>query len=339
MSIEELANGKYRVRWYTPDGQHPSRTLPTRTAAEAFYADVTTNQADVPRAMTLKALADEWWAVAEGSIKPRTAERYLAHLRIIERHLAKSRVTDLNYERLQRFVFELQKTYRPRTVVHCYAVLALVLKHGERLGLIEKVPPKPILPRITRAELTIPTKDDVERLAAASDARFHTAILLAGYGALRQGEVLGLTRGDIHLDEGWLLVRRSRNKTTGALESTKTDKARRVYMPQRLADALAAHLDEYPGEARDLVFPQSSSSFQKSWVRARTIAGLPSVRFHDLRHSAASLYIHAGWSPTQVAAQLGHADPAMTLRTYSHLWPQSYDDAIKKINDHLNRPA
>lgn len=338
-SVFKTTQGRWRVRWYTIDGRHPSRTFDTEAQARKFLDNAAADRRhglDTPdTARRLKELTDEWWAVVENSVKPRTAERYLNHLRIIEQHLATERVSELTYQRLQRFVIDLQKEYRPRTVVNTYAVLSLVLKHGERLGLIRKQPPKPILPRITRPELTIPTKEQVEQLAIASQAHFHASVLLAGYGGLRQGEVLALSPADVHHDDGYILVHRARNKSTGAIESTKTDKARRVYMPDRLAICLRDHVDEGHG-SNDLLFPATVSSFQKSWQRARLIAGLPGVRFHDLRHSAASLYIHAGWSVTQVADQLGHADPAMTLRTYSHLWPQSYKVAIEKIDQHLD---
>lgn len=337
-SISPTPQGRWRVRWYSLSGQHPSRTFDSKHEAETFLSDVLRDQrhgidiAVSEKTLRLKDLSDEWWAVVENSVKPRTAERYLSHLRIIEQHLGSLPLIALDYRRVQGFVTDLQRRYRPRTVTHTYAVLALMLKHGQRLGYIQKAVPKPVLPRITKPRLTIPTKEQVDRLAECSDARFHAAVLLAGYGGLRQGEVLALHRGDVHVSDSYILVHQARNKTTGAIESTKTDNARRVYMPARLSECVVEHLDEYDTE---LLFPATVSSFQKSWVRARKAAGVPTVRFHDLRHSAASLYIHAGWSPTQVAAQLGHADPAMTLRVYSHLWPQSYDDALRKIDEHL----
>ena len=344
-----MANGKWRVRWYTTDGRHPSRSFSSKAEAESFYASTKTHKAaglDVPQAPSyrLKDLSDEWWAAWKGSAKPRTVERNLLHVREIEKRLGSVRVRDLDYRRLSRYVADLSCDYAPRTVHNNIGVLWQILDHGQRLGLIDKLPPKPILPKVTKPELTIPTAAEVDRLAEASDARFHSAVLLAAYGGLRQGEILGLARGDIYLDgvdkdEPWIFVRRSRNKTTGAIESTKTERSRRVYLPDRLVAALEAHLDEYPGEPKDLVFPQTASSFQKSWVRAREIAGVHGVRFHDLRHFCASFLIAAGWNVKRIADHLGHADPAITLRTYSHLFPHDVGPALKQLNDHLNRPA
>jgi integrase len=127
-------------------------------------------------------------------------------------------------------------------------------------------------------------------------------------------------------------VRIARNKTSGAHEETKTERIRRVYLPARAAEALEAHMGEYPGE---LVVPVSASVLQKSWERARRSCGLERVRFHDLRHAAASMMIAAGLNVLQVSKQLGHANPTQTLDTYGHLWPDSFDDAMRRLDTYL----
>lgn len=336
-SVEQLPSGKWRARWYTRDGRHPSRTFTLKKDAERFLrqtiVDSERDGIDISRREdTLAGLIPKWWATVERSIKPRSAERYEIHRRLIEERLGPVRVSALDYDTVQGFVDDLAGEYAPRTVVHCYGVLALILKDAQRRGKLVRAIPKPILPRVSKAKLSIPTRDEVEALAASSDARLTASVILAGYTGVRQGEVLALHRADINLDERWVFIHQARNKTSGALESTKTDSARRVYLPSRVAEILAEHLDEYPGA---LTFPVTASVFQKSWQRARRTAALEQVRFHDLRHAAASMMIHAGWSVTQVAKQLGHSDPAMTLRTYSHLWPHSYEDAIAKMNEYL----
>jgi integrase len=95
---------------------------------------------------------------------------------------------------------------------------------------------------------------------------------------------------------------------------------------------LADHLEEYEGAG---LFPVTASIFDKSWRIARSQTGLTRVRFHDLRHAAASIMIHAGWNINQVSRQLGHANATMTLNVYAHLWPDSFDDALRKIDAYL----
>ena len=99
---------------------------------------------------------------------------------------------------------------------------------------------------------------------------------------------------------------------------------------------LAAHLAEHEPGADGPVFtarrgarPVSSTSLNDAWRKARRLAELPEVRFHDLRHHYASALIHAGASVKVVQERLGHASPTETLEVYAHLWPGS-DDATRE---------
>ncbi|MGN9806033.1 tyrosine-type recombinase/integrase [Micromonospora sp. L32] len=84
--------------------------------------------------------------------------------------------------------------------------------------------------------------------------------------------------------------------------------------------------------------PLHRNRFNKDvWLPARTAAGLPEATCHDLRHFYASALIGAGHSPKVVADRLGHSDPAMTLRVYSHLWPEDDDRTRQAIDDVFRR--
>lgn len=336
-SVEQTPLGRWRIRWYTSDGRHPSRTFDTereaRAALRAYLVDAERDGIELSRRdETLDGVIDRWWSSTERSVKPRTAERYLNHVALIRRRLGSRPVGELDYAALQDFVDDLSSEYAPKTVVHCYGVLALILRDGVARGKLRPIP-KPRMPRVAKPRLTIPTREQVEAVALASDARLHAAVVLAGYCGLRQGELLALHRSDVDLDAGFVFVHRARNKSTGELESTKTDAVRRVYYPAPVAGVLAAHLLEYPG---DVVFPVSASVADKSWRRARESSGIGSVRFHDLRHAAASMMIAAGLSVLQVAKQLGHANPTQTLDTYGHLFPDSFADAVDRMNRYLD---
>jgi integrase len=337
-SIERLPSGRYRARWYTRDGRHPSQTFTLKRDAETFLrrALVDSERAGVDisaRDETVGSLIKAWWPSVERSVKPRTADRYREHMRTIERHpLSREPLQRVDYAAAQAFVDDLALRYAPKTVAGIYGVLALVLKDAAKRGKVTRAIPKPVMPRPKRAALVIPTRDEVNQLAEASDARLHVGIELAGYCGLRQGELLAVARNDVDLAKATIFIHQSRNKTSGAIESTKTDSARVVHLPQRVHQNLAKHLDEYNGT---LLFPITASVFDKSWRIARSSVNLTGVRFHDLRHAAASIMIHAGWNINQVAKQLGHANPTMTLNVYAHLWPDSFDDAMRKMDEYL----
>jgi integrase len=344
-SVEKLPSGRYRARWPTHDGKMASKTFTLRADAERFVHHAVVaeerRQFELPpaepeaeAAVMFDQVIDEWWDTVEKSVKPRTAERYEDHVAVIRRHLDGLELTAIDGKRLQRFVGTIQQTYSPKTVRACTAVVFLVLGYAHRMGDLDRVPPKPTLPRVEKPTLTIPTRSQVEELATASDGRLWAPVLLAGYCGLREGELLALLRSDVHLDEAtpWLLVRHARNKTSGKTESTKTGRIRRVYLPSRVVEGLRDHLDEYAG---DLVVPVSASVFQKSFERARKACHLDGVRPHDLRHAAASMMIAAGLNVMQIAHQLGHSDPAITLRVYGHLFPDAFDDAMQRLNTYL----
>jgi integrase len=337
-SIERLPSGRYRARWYTRDGRHPSKSFTLKRDAETFLrrAIVDSERAGVdiaPKDETITTLIKAWWPSVERSVKPRTADRYREHLRTIERHpISREPLQRVDYAAAQAFVDALSAEYAPKTVAGIYGVFALIIKDAAKRGKTARAIPKPSMPRPRQPTLVIPTRDEVEQLAAASDARLHVSVLLAGFCGLRQGELLALHRLDVDLEKATVFVHQARNKASGAIESTKTDAARVVHLPLRVREATGEHMDEYDGA---ILFPVTASIFDKSWRHARTACNLTGVRFHDLRHAAASMMIHAGWNINQVSKQLGHANPTMTLNIYAHLWPDSFVDAIAKMDEYL----
>lgn len=342
-SIERLPSGRYRARWYTRDGRHPSRTFTLKKDAETFLrralVDSERSGVDIaPRDETIQSLIRAWWPSKERSLKPRAATAYRLHLRRIEAHqISREPLQRLDYAAAQAFVDDLAARYAPNTVQAVYGVLALILKDAARRGKMTRAIPKPVMPRVAKRQLVIPTKTEVEALAAASDARLCTAILLAGYCGLRSGEILALQRDDVDVEKGVVFIHQARNRETGHLEATKTDADRNIHLPARVRDALTEHLSEYPDQPE--LFPVTASVFDKSWRIARKAANLEAARFHDLRHAAASIMIAAGLSVKEVSEQLGHANPAMTLNVYLHLWPHSWGDAIAKMDRYLTQDA
>ncbi len=179
-------------------------------------------------------------------------------------------------------------------------------------------------------ERSIPTVDEVMRLADAIAPRYRAMVLVAAFAGLRKGECFGLTRSDIDLkaDPAVLHVRRGRIETrSGVLifQDPKTAAGRReLALPALVADALRTHLDEFTGPDPDaLVFTAAHSGdtplrsvWRRAWTTACTKAGV-SCTFHDLRHVAGTLNAAAGATIKEAMARLGHASPVAALR-YQH---------------------
>jgi integrase len=181
------------------------------------------------------------------------------------------------------------------------------------------------------------------------------AILLGATTGMRRGEVLGLRWSDVDLDAGRLSVRQTlsapRNPDTGqhvpVFGEPKTKQGKRsVPLPAQTVAALRAHRKEQmrerlmagPGwQDHGLVFcepdgqPIHPDRFRKRFEHRVQRSGLPPIRFHDLRHTYATLALQAGVHAKVVSEILGHASIGITLDTYSHAVPGLQESAAETV--------
>jgi integrase len=180
------------------------------------------------------------------------------------------------------------------------------------------------------------------RLADACRGAYGDVVLVLGLCGLRWGELAGLKVADIVQVPGpGLRVQRTvlASSTDGALyeDTPKTGRVRTVPLPQRAADVIAHRAEGRT--APDWIFaapaggPLSESNWKRSvaWVAATGTIGRPGLRVHDLRHTAASLWLASGADPKVVQRVLGHASAAMTMDLYGHLIDQNLWDAADRI--------
>ena len=192
-------------------------------------------------------------------------------------------------------------------------------------------------------------------LEAARDDRLEALYVLAIATGLRQGELLALNWEDVDLERGVLRVRRTLTRTGGkvSLGEPKTKKSRRsVNLTAAAAGALRSHLSRQLEEMErigslyrpgGLVFANEiggiinpSNLRNRSFARLLKRAGLPpDTRFHDLRHTCATLLLSRNVNPKIVSEMLGHSSIAITLDTYSHVLPTMQESAIRALEDAL----
>ena len=191
-------------------------------------------------------------------------------------------------------------------------------------------------------------------LEAASSVPLEALYVLAVTTGMRQGELLALRWEDVDLDEAVIRVRRTLTKdgTKLSVGEPKTARSRRsVKLTIGAVESLRAHLSrqlaeiEHLGDRytdRELVFATEAGNLinpsnlrQRSFARLLKSAGLPHIRFHDLRHTCATLLLTRGVHPKYVQELLGHANIAITLDTYSHVIPGMGDQTAKAMEDAL----
>ncbi len=225
----------------------------------------------------------------------------------------------------------------PATVHHHHRILRAALSQGARWGVVETNPARLASPPSQRPAVgRPPTPIQVRRLVASAAQgpcpRLASVILLAATTGMRRGELAGLRWSRVDLDgcsvevasSVWQVASRWGEKLP------KSQQRRRVPLGER-SMALLAELRLETGVSEDAFvlsrgygempfLPDAiTSAFRRTLVNLRSATGESwPFRFHDLRHFTATELFRAGHSATTVAARLGHADVAVTLRTYAH---------------------
>ena len=237
----------------------------------------------------------------------------------------------------------------PRSVLHIHRTLSKALKQAVMDGLLPRKAAAPVKPpRPRREEIRPLDREQVRTLfEAASEAgdRLEALYVVAVTAGLRRGELQGLKWEDVDLDAGTLQVRRTLSEPKGGyiFEAPKSGKGRSIRCSQRAIGALRSHRSRQSEERlragslwqdNGLVFPSGvgtpllGGNLNRAFKVMLKRAGLPeTTRFHDLRHTCATLLLRQGVNPKFVQELLGHADISLTLNVYSHVLPDMGDAA------------
>jgi integrase len=321
------------------------------------------------RQQSVKEYLEDWLEnTHKRSIRPRSHERYEEIVRLhIVPAIGKVPLQKLTPQRVQRFYSDmLNGGYSSVTVNAVHNLLHKALDNAVRWELVaqnvcEKVSP----PRKQRHEIRPLTPEQIHQLLDAARGHPQEALfILALATGMRRGELLGLKWQDISFTEGTLQVRRVLNrvptKMVKALGQSyieaepKTEKSRRnIILAEFVLEALRQHRERQgelkrnagaAWEEHDYVFctPKGKHLHPGNDVlvplkKLLQQAGLPDIRFHDLRHSAATMLLSMEVHPKVVQELLGHSQIGMTMDIYSHVLPTMQREAINKLNDALRR--
>jgi integrase len=306
--------------------------------------------------MTVGQLLDRWLQ----SNKPKMGIRtYEVRERTVANHvrprLGGLKLAKLTAIHIEAFYADLHnENVGPWAVRHAANALCAALNHACRLKLIPSNPatavPKPSEPK---REMLCLTQEQARHLLVTARSRTVYPVLAVALGTgCRQGEILALTWDDLDLRKGALTVRRclSETKQGFVLKEPKTAAGRRtVTLPDFVVEALVEHKATMmkAGLIAAPVFCSRTGNhlFKRNLLRSfwgavqdanTQAAKLPlaeaevktipaGLRFHDLRHSSASILLSQGQSLRAVSQRLGHSNPALTLKVYAHCLPS--DDA------------
>lgn len=234
----------------------------------------------------------------------------------------------------------------PKTIANALVPLREMLAHAVEWGYLNANPAAGVRrPRVESSHDDMRCLDagEVAKLLDKATAEAYPLLLTAATTGMRRGELLGLRWGDVDWNARRIWVRRSIGPG-GVVQQPKTKgSVRAIAMPATLASTLKRHrMASSFKQPDDLVFPSETGTPLDGRNVARRYldpalrkAGLASMRFHDLRHTYASLLIAQGEHPKLIQEQLGHASITITLDRYGHLMDQSVGDAGDALENAL----
>ena len=304
---------------------------------------------------TVRQVLDRWLEdVASYKVRARTLRRYqeIVRLHLVPAigQISLSRITPDHIERMMNEA--LSRGQSPQSVAHSRAVLRTALNTAMRWGLVGRnVASLAEPPRIPEREVNPLTSTESRRLLdAVHGDRLGALFTVALACGLRQSESLGLRWGDVDLEEPTLRVQRTLQRVEGAFQffEPKTKRSRRTLaLPGPVTVALRRHRarqseerlragSSWEGEAwGHLVFPDelgrplSTYHIRRRFHQLLGLAGLPLMRYHDLRHGAASLMAAQGVPPRVAMEILGHSQISTTMNIYTHVAQEMLHEAAE----------
>jgi integrase len=337
----------YAIKYVTPDGRQKLETVgPNKKEAERVLAEriaaISGGTYAELREATFAEFAKKWLAHVESRLKPSTRDGY-------ERYIRKQLVPEfgryplraLNAGLIQAWMDErLAEGSAPKTVNNYLVVMKKMLGDGVTWGYLAANPAGAVRrAKVPHQEMQALAPEQVRRFLAAVAPDYWLFFTVAVFTGLRRGELIALQWGDVDRQAGRLHVRRSLWK--GQFIGPKTRRSiRSVDLAPQVLSALCEARP--PGRAEvfrsQLIFsgPNGKPLDPDNLVKRRFLpalerAELPRIRFHDLRHTYASLLIAAGEHPKYIQSQLGHASITTTLDRYGHLLPGAYEHGGKRI--------
>ena len=365
-SITKRDDGRWMARYTVRTIKGPQRrTVYGRTRAEAS-AKLAKAMADRDGglifdagSLTVGDYLDRWLSNSvKDTVRERTYERYEEILRLhVKPALGRLKLKALTPAHVQDFYRDrLDNGFSPATVQKIHVILHKALSQAVSWSLVPRNAGEAVrAPRPAPKEMRPLSPDEARRLLeTAGGDRLEALYVLAIHTGMRQGELLGLKWENVDLAANAIRVRHTLLRTKGRviLGEPKTKKSRRtVHLTGAASRALEEHLErqlkvmERLGDLyRDqgLVFttevgtPINPSNLRKrSFAPLLQKAGLPRLRFHDLRHTCATLLLSKNIHPKYVQELLGHAIVSITLDTYSHVLPGMGNQVADAMEDVL----
>ena len=338
--------GKRRQKWFSG--------YKTKKEAQADVAKKITELNEgtfvEPSKLTLKDYLLEWLKVKEMTIDKSTFDYYED---IVLKHilpaLGKIYLNKLNVIQIQQFYRNLTNTLSNGRILLIHRVLSNALNQAVAQKIIIENPAKfASKPKKEKTPIQIWTEEEVKQfLFHSQDSRYHIGYVIAITTGMRLGEVLGLRWQDVDFKNSTVTI----NQTIGfdnkvKLTAKNKSSKRTIPVPAKTIEALKKYRTQVNKEKLRLGSTYSDldlincnevgevlkrCTFRAHFKKIIKKAGVKEIRFHDVRHTHATLLLKQGVNPKIISERLGHTDISMTLRIYSHILPNMQKEAVENF--------
>lgn len=329
------------VAFTDSSGRQHTKTMPlgaTLEEARSLQTDYRKRKFDgglVVCRQTVGELLDEWLELRKPSLKPKTIRGYDWAIRIhLKPAFGSLKVTSLTPSEVAQLISKMKKDgLKTWTVRHALKPLQGAYQLAVRDGKVASSPVTKLLPserpRGDQREMRCLSSSEITLLlSGVSSPRWKTLFALLTFAGLRISEALALTWDDV--SEGSVFVRSSKTRA-GVREVMLIPTARTMLTALRLSNPPGTSLVFCTHKGTPVDAREALRALQDTCERI----GLPRYTLHELRHTFASILIHQREPATLVAKQMGHADPAITMKTYAHLFEEqeSVDQARERLQE------
>lgn len=302
-------------------------------------------------------LEGEWLASKALKLRPVTLGTYTLNIkRHIVPYFKEQEISKITTQMIEKFYAHLatKSGLSERSILDIHKILKSSFKTANKRRYISYNPVADAeAPKVPRKEMAVWNLEETTRfLKQTESSKLYLVFLIALTTGMRQSEILGLRWKDIDFDEGVLNVRQTLSHDGKHLiTETKTKSSlRTISLTEKLAAELKKHEKTINMERlaagedyrdHNLVVctrvgtPLNPRNVLREFYRLMKKAKVPKIRFHDLRHTVATLMLSRNINPKIVKEILGHSDIRVTLDTYSHVLPSVHKETAKQFGEML----
>ncbi len=345
---------RYMLDFYDHQGKRQRQILPdgtTKTAAKEMLRSIeeqVTKGLYVPeqKILSFAEVASDWIAYKKVNLRPSTWSVYEGHVRNHFHDWHDLKLNRITTAKVEKFIIDRQESgMNILTLRKLLVTVGQIFSYAVRHGYISYNPLADAeRPRGTgksgdkKKKISILSKEEIKDfIGLVDDHKYKTLFMLAIMSGARQGELLGLKWPDIDWKRNQIHVQRTFNNQAWYEPKTKASNRRIDIGPAVMSQLKKWKLACPPNEIM-LVFPNEAGNpinhnnmVRRYFEPALKKAGIDKIRFHDLRHTYASILIEQGENIKYIQSQLGHSSPTVTLNVYAHLMNPTNQSSASKL--------